>query len=421
MITLPNVVLTSDVDATSPGAGLKGVDAKGGDAAQDFLALLGQHFSGELTLADGKTLSLAQLQGAAGKETLAGKSLADATATLPGSQSDLARLLDQLTRGDITPADLSLAAGDTQAVTAAAQPTLKPAGLDDDKKLSDEDMAALSALFAMLPPAQQPNAAPAVTAQTQAQGVAALSANGFSPAATLTQALGNAKGDAKTNAKTDDAATPLTAAAATAPVVSQTAADVVAPVSTLDKTAADVSSTQLPHNLNLHAQAMTPSAAGQQASAPVMTMPTAQVTAPFGTPDWQNSVSQHISLFTRNGQQSAELHLHPEELGAVQISLKIDDNMAQVQMVSPHSHVRAALEAALPTLRAQLAESGIQLGQSSISSENFSGQQQQNNPQQSGSSRAGSGFSLGGEEEAIAAPASLQAAARGTGAVDIFA
>ncbi|MDI6425723.1 flagellar hook length control protein FliK [Cronobacter dublinensis] len=418
MITLPNVVLTSDVDATSSGAGLKGLDAKGGDAAQDFLALLGQHFSGELTLADGKTVSLAQLQGA-GKETLAGKTLADATATLPGTQSDLTRLLDQLTRGDISPADLSLAAGDAQTATTAAQPTLKPAGLDDDKKLSDEDMAALSALFAMLPPAQQPNAAPAVTAQTQAQGVAALGANGFNPTASLTQTLGNAKSDAKTSAKSDDAATPLTAAAATAPVTSQTAADVVAPVSTLDKTAADVSSTQVPHNLNLHALSSTTQS--QQASAPVMTMPTAQVTAPFGTPDWQNSVSQHISLFTRNGQQSAELHLHPEELGAVQISLKLDDNMAQIQMVSPHSHVRAALEAALPTLRTQLAESGIQLGQSNISSENFSGQQQQNNPQQSASSRGGNGFSLGGEDEAIAAPASLQAAARGNGAVDIFA
>ncbi|EKY3090540.1 flagellar hook length control protein FliK [Cronobacter dublinensis] len=418
MITLPNVVLTSDVDATSPGAGLKGLDAKGGDAAQNFLALLGQHFSGELTLADGKTVSLAQLQGA-GKETLAGKTLADATATLPGTQSDLTRLLDQLTRGDISPADLALAAGDAQTATTAAQPTLKPAGLDDDKKLSDEDMAALSALFAMLPPVQQPNAASAVTAQTQAQGVAALGANGFNPTASLTQTLGSAKSDAKTSAKSDDAATPLTAAAATAPVSSQTAADVVAPVSTLDKTAADVSSTQVPHNLNLHALSSTTQS--QQASAPVMTMPTAQVTAPFGTPDWQNSVSQHISLFTRNGQQSAELHLHPEELGAVQISLKLDDNMAQIQMVSPHSHVRAALEAALPTLRTQLAESGIQLGQSNISSENFSGQQQQNNPQQSASSRGGNGFSLGGEDEAIAAPASLQAAARGNGAVDIFA
>lgn len=45
-------------------------------------------------------------------------------------------------------------------------------------------------------------------------------------------------------------------------------------------------------------------------------------------------------------------------------------------MVSPHQHVRAALEAALPVLRTQLAESGIQLGQSNISGESFSGQQQ---------------------------------------------
>ena len=45
-------------------------------------------------------------------------------------------------------------------------------------------------------------------------------------------------------------------------------------------------------------------------------------------------------------------------------------------MISPHQHVRAALEAALPVLRTQLAESGIQLGQSNISGESFSGQQQ---------------------------------------------
>ena len=60
--------------------------------------------------------------------------------------------------------------------------------------------------------------------------------------------------------------------------------------------------------------------------------------------------------------------LTPQDLGQVHISLKLDDNLAQLQMVSPHSHVRAALEAALPMLRTQLAESGIQLGQSNISS-----------------------------------------------------
>jgi flagellar hook-length control protein FliK len=60
----------------------------------------------------------------------------------------------------------------------------------------------------------------------------------------------------------------------------------------------------------------------------------------------------------------------------VQISLKLDDNQAQLQMVSAHSHVRAALEAALPVLRTSLAENGIQLAQSSVSSESFAGQQQ---------------------------------------------
>ncbi len=87
-------------------------------------------------------------------------------------------------------------------------------------------------------------------------------------------------------------------------------------------------------------------------------------------------------------------------------------------MVSPHSHVRAALEAALPMLRTQLAESGIQLG-SSISSESFAGQQQSSSQQQS--SRAQHTDAFGAEDDiALAAPASLQAA-RGNGAVDIFA
>lgn len=66
----------------------------------------------------------------------------------------------------------------------------------------------------------------------------------------------------------------------------------------------------------------------------------------------------------------------------MQISLKVDDNRAQIQMVSPHQHVRAATEAALPVLRTQLAESGIQLGQSNISGESFSGQQQAASQQQ---------------------------------------
>ena len=149
--------------------------------------------------------------------------------------------------------------------------------------------------------------------------------------------------------------------------------------------------------------------------------PAPVLSAPLGSQEWQQSLSQHVTLFTRQGQQSAELRLHPQDLGQVHISLKLDDNLAQLQMVSPHSHVRAALEAALPMLRTQLAESGIQLGQSSISSESFAGNQQSSGQQQQAGRAQGQDIFAAEDDAVLAAPASLQAAARGDGAVDIFA
>ena len=56
MITLPKLAVTSDVD-TSQSTGL----VKGKGLSADFLSLLGQTLNGQLTLADGKTVSLAQL------------------------------------------------------------------------------------------------------------------------------------------------------------------------------------------------------------------------------------------------------------------------------------------------------------------------------------------------------------------------
>ncbi len=91
-------------------------------------------------------------------------------------------------------------------------------------------------------------------------------------------------------------------------------------------------------------------------------------------------------------------------------------------MVSPHSHVRTALEAALPILRTQLAENGIQLSQSSVSSESFAGQQQSSSQQQQQASRSGQHGGFNEEsDELLPTPAALQSAARGNSAVDIFA
>ncbi|HEY1844055.1 MAG TPA: flagellar hook-length control protein FliK [Buttiauxella sp.] len=102
--------------------------------------------------------------------------------------------------------------------------------------------------------------------------------------------------------------------------------------------------------------------------ATMQAMPAA-IPHPVGTPAWQQSLGQQLSIFTRNGIQNAEIRLHPEELGSLQINMRMQHDLAQLQIISEHPHVRQALEAAIPQLRAALAESGVQLGQTNVSAD----------------------------------------------------
>lgn len=150
-------------------------------------------------------------------------------------------------------------------------------------------------------------------------------------------------------------------------------------------------------------QAATPAAAhssavAAQARASSMAMNAVSGSLPqtTGTPAWQQALSQQILCFTRDGVHNAELRLHPEELGSLQISLRLNNDRAQLHFMTANHQVQAALEAAMPQLRSSLAESGIQLGQSSVGAENSSwqgdaphgespGQQQQQAQQHGGS------------------------------------
>ncbi|EAO8183639.1 flagellar hook length control protein FliK [Salmonella enterica] len=406
MITLPQLI-TTDTDMT---AGLTSGKATG--SAEDFLALLAGALGADGVQGKDARITLTDLQAAGGK-------LSKGLLTQHGEPGQAAKLADLLAQKanatDETLTDLTQA----QHLLSTLTPSLKTSALaalsktaqHDEKTpaLSDEDLASLSALFAMLP--GQPIATP-VAGETSAENHIALPSllrgDMRSAPQEETHTLSFSEHEkGKTEASfariSDDRATgqsltPLVAAAAA------TSAKV------------DVDSPPAPVT---HGAAMPTLSSATAQPLPVASAPV--LSAPLGSHEWQQTFSQQVMLFTRQGQQSAQLRLHPEELGQVHISLKLDDNQAQLQMVSPHSHVRAALEAALPMLRTQLAESGIQLGQSSISSESFAGQQQSSSQQQQ-PARAQHADAFGAEDDiALAAPASLQAAARGNGAVDIFA
>lgn len=429
MINLQKL-LTTDVDATS---GVQtGVGKTSGDTAQDFLALLAGALGGKTltgTDAEGKTtLTLADLQAASGKSLKNLRALSSDDAQSPAQK--LADLLarqtaktdtDTLTTDSktqvqtllsgLTPETKSSVLAALGKTNTATDTAIKSATDDDSSDLNEEELAGLSALMAMLPHQQTAQLAPTKsTADVSTAANSALGATKRSGVDLASLAANAQKGD---NANTALHVTAPSAGDDTAQQQAGIFGSALAPAAKQD---ADNATMTI--NTTASIAPVISNASSAQASAPISS---AVLSAPLGSSEWQQTLSQHVTMFTRQGQQSAELHLHPEDLGQVQISLKLDDNLAQIQMVSPHSHVRQALEAALPTLRTSLAENGIQLGQSSISSESFAGQQQSFSQQQQ-SSRTGGGSNLAAEEdEPLIVPASLQSAARGNSAVDIFA
>ena len=97
------------------------------------------------------------------------------------------------------------------------------------------------------------------------------------------------------------------------------------------------------------------------ANSPIVSLPVA-----VDQPQWQESLAQQIILFKRHNIEQAEIRLHPEELGSLQIKLSMHDGKMQLHMAAAVGVVKGILESALPYLRTSLAEQGIELQQTEV-------------------------------------------------------
>lgn len=94
-----------------------------------------------------------------------------------------------------------------------------------------------------------------------------------------------------------------------------------------------------------------------------------------GSAAWSQALGEKIVWMTAGAQQTASLTLNPPNLGPLQIVLNVTNDQATASFFSAQPEVRQALEAALPKLREMLNESGIQLGQATVSAEQQQNQQ----------------------------------------------
>lgn len=119
----------------------------------------------------------------------------------------------------------------------------------------------------------------------------------------------------------------------------------------------------------------------------VHTLPT------FGDAAWPQSMASQLAFMQVHRQSAAELQLNPAELGGMHVKLEVDNGAVNASFVCQHQAVAELVQDAMPRLRDAMQQGGMQLAQTSVSTGDFS--QQQNASQGASAQNQGSGSGNG--------------------------
>jgi len=148
-------------------------------------------------------------------------------------------------------------------------------------------------------------------------------------------------------------------------------------------------------------------AAPSLAAAPVntaeaATLPTTPLTLDHA--ELPQRLVERVQWLNVNGIQEARLQLHPQDLGTINVQVRVEGGGASVWFAAEHPAARAALEATLPQLRERLQGDGLAFNQAQVATQtsgwNFGSSGQQAS-RDSGSSGGSGGFSAPGRDTGI--------------------
>ncbi|HAF01215.1 MAG TPA: hypothetical protein DCG63_07950 [Methylophilaceae bacterium] len=98
------------------------------------------------------------------------------------------------------------------------------------------------------------------------------------------------------------------------------------------------------------------------------TVLTHPIDAYFGKTEWNQAVNQRVVWMVGAGEQTATLTLNPPDLGPLQVVIQVDNNQVDTTFISDNPTVRQALQDGMVMLRDKMQESGMQLVNTNVSS-----------------------------------------------------
>lgn len=160
------------------------------------------------------------------------------------------------------------------------------------------------------------------------------------------------------------------------------------------------------------AQAPAPNAAAPGATREI------ELRAHPSSPVWREGFAAQVSVLVGERVQSAQMRVHPPELGPVDIRIVTMDQQTSIVFSAAHEDTRRAIEDAMPRLREVLAESGVNVDSASVNSDH---PKEDFHRQAHADARRGAGHAQPGkpddsEPAAVAAPLRLR-----EGLIDTFA
>lgn len=90
------------------------------------------------------------------------------------------------------------------------------------------------------------------------------------------------------------------------------------------------------------------------------------VSVPVQERHWPTALAAQVLLISNDKVQAATLRLTPEHLGPLEVRIDMRDAQVSVNFTAAHAETRAALEQAMPQLRAVLEGAGLTLGQATV-------------------------------------------------------